>query len=127
MLALRRAALAVLVLLCYVVGTLCLTVLAIVGVALTWLYQRKGWPDEKTAVNCWAFAIPKWLHAGTFRSHLLIRSSEYAKIVPHVQFAPGPLTQYIEEFQPTSPRTGWRGVLAAFWHKGRIRKGEGEE
>lgn len=124
---LRLGVLVALVLLCYVVGALCLAVLALVGVALTWLYRRKGWPDEREAVNCFAFAIPKWLRAGTFRSYLLIRSSEYLKILPHVQFVSGPLTQYIEEFQPVSPRTGWRGLLAAFWHKGRVRKGEGEE
>lgn len=114
----------ILVALCYFVGTICLVILALVGTALTQLYRYKGWPDEREAINCFAFAIPKWLRAG---SYLIIRTSDYVKFIPHVQFASGPLTQYIEEFKPASPHTGWRGLLAAFWHKGRIRKGEGEE
>lgn len=115
------------VFLCYAVATIALALLVLVGVALTGLYRRKGWPAEQDAGNCWAFAIPKWLQAGTFENSLRIRSSEHVKWIPHVQFMPGPLTQYIEESMPVRPGRGWRGVLKSFWHKAKIRKGIGEE
>lgn len=115
------------VFLCYVVGTLCLAVLVLVFAALNLFYRMKGWPDEEDATNCWSFAVPKFLKAGASRNYILMHTSEHVKWIPHVQFAPGPLTQYVEERKPRRPRRGWRGLMKVFWHKGRIRKGQGEE
>lgn len=114
------------VFLCYLIATFCLGVLVLIAISLTWLYEKKGWPDEESAGNCWAFAIPKWLKAGTFDTAIRIRKSEHA-IVPHVQFMPKPLADYIEECNPVSPRRGAMGFFTSFWHKGKIRRGIGEE
>jgi hypothetical protein len=112
--------------LCYLIATFCLGVLVLVALSLTFLYKKKGWPEEKDAINCWAFAIPKWLKSGTFENYIIVRKSEHS-VVPHVQFCRGPLIQFIEECNPLVPRKGFLGFLSSFWHKGKIRKDWGEE
>ena len=115
-----------LIFLCYVLATLCLAVLMLIGYALTFLYRIVGQPVENNAINCFAYVIPKWLFAGTGKSYIIIRMSKHT-VVPHIFFAKSIRGVHMEEFRPLEPRPGWRGFFHSFWHKGRIRKGEGEE
>jgi hypothetical protein len=48
--------------------------------------------------------------------------------VPHGFFAKSIEGLAVEEFIPINkPRPGWRRLFHAFWHKGRVRDGIGEE
>lgn len=108
--------------LCYVIATLALAVLVLVGYALSWLYARRGWPAEPTRGNCWSYAVPLWLRAGPETSGLLVTKSEHAP-VPHVRFVPQVAGVEAMEFVPRAPRRGLRGVMASFWFDGEVRKG----
>jgi hypothetical protein len=111
------------VFLCYVVATVALAVLVMVGWALTKLYGSR-WPAESFDGNCWSFAIPKWLMnpSGTY---LVVSLSRHVP-VPHVRFAPSIAGLYVEELQPAAPRKGFRGILDSFWFRGKANKGQSE-
>jgi hypothetical protein len=112
--------------LCYVLATLCIGVLVAIGYALTGLYRRAGWPDGSDAINCWSFAVARWLEAGTADHYLITRRSRHA-MVPHVFFADSIEGIEVEELKPLKPQRGWKGFFNSFNFKGRIRKGKGEE
>lgn len=104
---------------CYVVATLALGVLVLVGYALSWLYRGEC-PDEHAAWNCWSFAVPKWLQ-DPVRSGLLISCSAHLKAIPHVRFVPSVAGVDYEEAVPENPRKGWRAVFDSVKFKARIR------
>jgi hypothetical protein len=100
--------------------------MTISGPILTWLYERAGWPEEKDAINCWSFAISKWLSAGPKIHYLVVRMSRHT-LVPHVFFAKYIDGLNVEELKPLKPQRGFRGLVDSFYFKGRVRKGKGEE
>jgi hypothetical protein len=113
------------ILLCYIVATLCLACLMVIGYVLTWCYRRIGWPRADEAINCFAYAIPKWLRVGTTESYLVVRMVP-GVLVPRVYFAYSIEKLAVEHFMPFLPRPGWRGFIHAMKFKGRVRKGMGE-
>jgi hypothetical protein len=115
-----------LIFLCYVLATICLAILTCIGYALTWLYKRAGWPDGLTAWNCWAFVIAKWLEAGPSKTYLIVRKSLHTA-VPHIFFAESIEGLQVSELKPLRPKHGWNGLWRVFYHKSRVREGEGEE
>lgn len=108
-----------LIFLCYVVATLCLGMLTVIGFCLTALYRNL--PDEGGAWNCWAFAIPKWL-VDPVESGVLVTKSPHAP-VPHCRYVPDLTGIYAEEAVPAKPQRGLRGILDSFKFKARIKKG----
>jgi len=108
--------------LCYGVAAFGLALLVLMGYAMTWLYRRKGWPEETSAINCWAFACPKWLRCGTADSYLIVRKSKHT-FVPHVFFTASIKGLVVEELKPLRPKRGLRGLIHAFWFNGVIKKG----
>lgn len=104
---------------CYVVATLCLAVLVLVGYALKGLYGEHM-PEESEAWNCWAFAVPKWL-VDPVRTGLLITKSAHGP-VPHTRYVPSLVNIYYEEAIPLAPRKGWRSVIDSFKFKAKINK-----
>lgn len=113
---------------CYLVAAFFL--LGLVGMCscIKVFYEKKGWPDEKKALNCWSFAMAKWLEHGPKKTYLIIKMSEHVKMITHVFFCKSIAGLQVEELKPLNkPKPGWRRFFHAFWHKSRVRKGIGEE
>jgi len=123
---LKKALLQCLILLWYIVATIGLALMTISGFALTWLYKRAGWPDGLNAINCWAFVWAKWLEAGPAKTYLIVRKSLHT-VVPHVFFAESIDGLQVSELKPLRPKRGLNGLWRVFYHKSRVREGEGEE
>lgn len=108
----------------FVVATVLLVCLLPVGWALKRLYGGSA-PSAGAYGNCWAYAIPRWLQ-NPRRRYLVVRMSR-AGVWPHVMFAHSIEELEIEEFAPVERVYGWRGFLAAFWFRGGVAKGKGEQ
>lgn len=121
-----KRALQVPVFLCYVIATICLTGMVLMGLCLRWLYEKKGWPNQTDKGNCWSFAFPRWLDDPS-KSYLVVRTTHHRAPIAHVQFAPSIEGLEVEEFVPLNPQRGWKAIINSFWFKGKIRKGLGEE
>jgi hypothetical protein len=111
----------------YFLAALAIGHLTLSAIVLRRLYEFGGWPDETKAINCWAFAVPKWLRAGPADSYVSVRISKHTDLVPHIFFVPSLADVLVEEAPPRVPLKGWRGFTQSFWHKTRVRKGRGEE
>ena len=66
--------------------------------------------------NCWTMGLWYFFRHG---GYVVIRYSAYIPVW-HCIF--GPSLDELYEFHPVRPKRGWRGMFAAFWHYGRIRK-----
>lgn len=110
---------------CYAVAAFFLIGLVGIGLCMKAIYAKKGWPDENSALNCWAFAFPKWLR-NPKHSYLVVRLSKYT-LIPHVFFAESIEDLEVEEYKPIRPKLGMRAFVNKLWFKGKIRKGFGEE
>jgi hypothetical protein len=110
---------------CYVVATLCLAVLMLVGWLLIKALQGAVAGGILNGRNCWSFAIPKWLRQPR-ETYLVIDMSRHAKVA-HVRFAPSIDGLYVEELKPSKPQRGLKGLLDSLWFAGRIRKDVGDK
>jgi hypothetical protein len=108
---------------CYLLATLCVIVLIVIGLALKRLYA--GWaPEEMTEGNCWSYAIPHWLKSPR-SSYLTIRLSA-SNAWPHVFYSHDIDGLQVEEFRPVKRLSGWKSYFAAVWFRGHVRNGFGE-
>jgi hypothetical protein len=105
----------------YAAATVSLAILFLVGVGLTALYRRYGWPEQGDKGNCWAYAVPHWLRSPV-KSCIAVSLSPRAP-VPHVRYVPSLDGVAYEEFVPNESRRGWRGVLHSFWFDGHVKRG----
>lgn len=110
---------------CYLIGTLCLVGMVLMGLSLRRLYEKSGYPVQGEMGNCWAFVYPKWVK-NPQKTYLVVRLSAHA-VVPHVFFAESINNLDVEEFNPVQPIRGWKAIIDSFWFKGKIRIGKGEE